>query len=203
MNGRNLHDLYPLPYNEETIAHVAERVARVQDVLKRRILLENVSSYLTYSHSEMEEWEFLSEIARRADCGLLLDINNVYVSSVNHGFDAEEFLNGVPVERVAQFHLAGHTKSELPDGRSVLIDPHDHDVCPEVWALYAKALHRFGAASTMIERDANIPDYATLEAELHQAREIASRVLESNQSEDQHDQVQRWDSIGHRDAPAP
>ncbi|MBI3558426.1 MAG: DUF692 domain-containing protein [Deltaproteobacteria bacterium] len=195
VNGQNLHDLMPLPYTEESIAHVVERVKRVQDVLKRRILLENVSSYLTYKHSEMEEWEFLTEISTRADCGLLLDINNIYVSSINHGFDPARFLDGVPVHRVGQFHLAGHSSREA-DAESdfgpkflpkFLIDTHDHPVCPEVWALYAQALRRFGSVSTMIERDANIPALEVLEAELAHAREIAEHHYENSPSELRHD----------------
>ncbi|MBI3542336.1 MAG: DUF692 domain-containing protein [Deltaproteobacteria bacterium] len=171
--GQNLHDLLPLPYTREAADHVVERVQRVQDKLKRRILLENVSSYLTFEHSEMEEWEFLTEIATRADCGLLLDVNNVYVSAINHGFDPLAYLDGVPAERVGQFHLAGHSTNDTGQGL-FLIDTHDHPVCDEVWSLYGEALKRFGLAPTMIEWDANIPDYARLEAELGKAREIAA-----------------------------
>jgi uncharacterized protein len=131
-------------------------------------VLENVSTYVTFAADEMSEWEFLREIAERADCRLLLDINNVYVSSVNHGFDPLAYLRGVPVDRVQQFHLAGH--SNLGD---YLIDTHDEPVCEAVWQLYAEAVARFGAVSTMIERDDKIPDLPVLLAELEQARAIA------------------------------
>jgi uncharacterized protein (UPF0276 family) len=177
VNGENLHDLLPLPYTEEAIRHVAARVSKVQDVLGRRIMLENVSSYLTYAHSEMEEWDFLAEIARRADCGILLDVNNVYVSAVNHGFDPITFLEGIPLERVGQFHLAGHSTNELENGRKFLVDTHDHPVCDEVWELLERAVERFGPVPTMIERDANIPALAELENELSVAERIRSRAL--------------------------
>ena len=166
--GVNLHDLMPLPFTEETISHVVSRVHAVQDVLKRRLVLENVSTYVSFAADEMTEWEFLREIAERADCGLLLDVNNVYVSSVNHGFDPLAYLRGVPVERVQQFHLAGHQSQG-----DYLIDTHDEPVCEEVWQLYAAAVARFGAVSTMIERDDNIPDLPVLLAELERARAIA------------------------------
>jgi uncharacterized protein len=167
-NGYNLHDLMPLPYTEEAIAHVTERVARVQDHLGRRILLENVSSYVTYRASGMSEWEFLSEIARRADCLILLDINNIYVSSFNHEFDPVDYLEGIPVDRVQQFHLAGHYNAG-----DYIIDTHDAPVIDPVWDLYARAVRRFGRVSTMIERDDNIPPLDELLAELAIAREIA------------------------------
>jgi uncharacterized protein len=168
VEGVNLHDLMPLPFTEETVRHVVSRVHAVQDILGRRLVLENVSTYVTFAADEMSEWEFLREIAERADCRLLLDINNVYVSSVNHGFDPLAYLRGVPVDRVQQFHLAGH--SNLGD---YLIDTHDEPVCEAVWQLYAEAVARFGAVSTMIERDDKIPDLPVLLAELEQARAIA------------------------------
>jgi len=170
--GRNLHDLMPLPYNEEAIHHVAERVRQVQDFLGRRILLENVSSYLTYRHSQMSEWEFYTAVVEEADCLMLLDVNNIHVSAVNHGFDPHEYLNGVPVERVWQFHLAGHT-----DYGNFIIDTHDQPIVEPVWALYAHALDRFGAVSTMIERDDNMPPFDELLAELAEARAIGEDKL--------------------------
>jgi hypothetical protein len=170
--GLNLHDLLPLPYTEEALAHVAGRVARVQDFLGRRILLENVSSYITYTLSTVPEWEFLSAVAERADCLILLDVNNVYVSARNHGFDPLEYLDGVPAERVWQFHLAGH----LDRGEYVL-DTHDHPVVEAVWQLYAEAVRRFGRVSTLIERDDNIPPLADLVAELDRARSVAQPIL--------------------------
>ncbi|MEE9343627.1 MAG: DUF692 domain-containing protein [Gammaproteobacteria bacterium] len=164
----NSHDLLPLPYNKETLRHVIERVKRVQDFLGRQILLENVSSYLTYKESELTEWEFLAEIANEADCLILLDINNIYVSARNHGFLADDYIQGIPVSRVRQFHLAGHT-----DCGDYLIDTHDHPIVDPVWALYAVALKRFGAVSTMIERDDNIPEFEELFDELIRAKKIA------------------------------
>jgi uncharacterized protein len=175
--GQQLHDLLPLPYTEEAVAHVAERVSRIQDRLGRRILVENVSSYLEYSHSEMSEWEFLRELCRRSDCGLLLDVNNVYVSSVNHGFDPLEFLEQIPVSRVGQIHLAGHSRHVSASGESYLIDTHDHPVCDEVWELYAQAVKRFGAVNAMIERDDRIPSFGELHEELMKAKTIQERVL--------------------------
>ncbi|MGA2399848.1 MAG: DUF692 domain-containing protein [Steroidobacteraceae bacterium] len=169
VEGRNVHDLLPLPYTEEALACVVARVSEVQDLLGRQILLENVSSYLTYRSSEMAEWEFLGEVARRADCAILLDINNIYVSAVNHGFDALRYLRAVPKERVRQFHLAGH--SDMGDH---LIDTHDHPIVAPVWNLYREALAHFGPVPTMIERDDNIPPLAELVAELDVARAIAS-----------------------------
>lgn len=170
--GRNLHDLLPLPYDEETLAHVVERVQRVQDFLGRRILLENVLSYLTYKRSDMTEWDFLRAVAERADCLILLDVNNIYVSSVNHGFDPIEYLDAVPGERVQQIHLAGHRNLDTH-----IIDTHDEPVVDPVWDLYAEALRRFGAVSTMIERDDNIPPFADLASELDHARTIAAEAL--------------------------
>jgi uncharacterized protein len=170
--GRNTHDLLPLPYTEEALEHVAARVRAVQDVLGRRILLENVSSYVEFSDSQLSEWEFLSEIATRADCLILLDVNNIYVSSVNHGFDPHDYLAGVPAARIQQIHLAGHENHG-----EYLIDTHDHPVPDPVWELYAHALRRFGSVSTMIERDAHIPPLAELCAELEQARALAVRTL--------------------------
>jgi uncharacterized protein (UPF0276 family) len=158
------------------VAHVAARVRQAQDFLGRRIVLENLSSYVTYRESAMTEWEFLSAVAESADCLILLDINNIYVSSINHGFDPLEYLAGVPAERVWQFHLAGHTTSE--SGR-ILIDTHDQPVPLSVWELYAEAVRRFGAVSTMIERDDNIPELAELLAELDQARAISGPILEA------------------------
>ena len=170
--GRNMHDLLPLPYTEEALANVVERVRTVQDVLGRRILLENVSSYVTYRDSQVTEWEFLSEIARRADCLILLDVNNIYVSSVNHEFDPLDYLNAIPVDRVQQIHLAGHENHG-----DYLIDTHDHPVPDPVWELYSAALRRFGSVSTMIERDANIPPLEELCDELDAARQLAERTL--------------------------
>jgi hypothetical protein len=170
--GRNLHDLMPLPYTEEALKNVVDRVRAVQDILDRRILLENVSSYVTYRDSQVTEWEFLREIAERADCHILLDVNNIYVSSVNHEFDPLDYLNSIPVYRVQQIHLAGHENHG-----DYLIDTHDHPVPDPVWELYGAAVRRFGGVSTMIERDANIPPLEELCAELDSARQLAERTL--------------------------
>ena len=171
VSGQNAHDLLPLPYTEETIDHVAARVRTVQDFLERPFVLENVSSYLTYRDSQIPEWECLAEIARRADCYLLLDVNNVYVSAFNHGFDPLEFLRGVPVDRVVQFHLAGHT-----DNGTHLLDTHDHPIGDPVWQLYREAVRRFGPLSTLIERDDRIPELAEVVAEADAARRIQREI---------------------------
>ncbi len=172
IHGVNSHDLLPLPYTEETINHVAERVRTVQDFLGRRILLENVSSYLSYKDSTMDEWTFLNAVAEQADCLVLLDINNIYVSARNHHFDPVTYLNKIEPKRVQQFHLAGHS-----DYGDYVIDTHDQDVPDNVWDLYGTALERFGAVSTMIERDGNIPEFSGLEQELNIARDIAIKTL--------------------------
>ena len=172
VHGVNLHDLMPVPYTEEALDHVAGRISEVQEYLGRRLVIENVSSYIEYACSEMSEWDFVAEIARRADCWLLLDVNNVFVSGTNHAFDTNAFLDAIPAERVVQFHLAGHS-----EGQTCLIDTHDQPVCEEVWSLYAKALERFGPVSTMIERDDNIPPLSELLDELAHARGVANSVL--------------------------
>lgn len=171
LNGTNMHDLLPLPYTEEAIAHVAGRVAQVQDILGRQILLENVSSYVTYKESTLSEWEFFSAVAKRADCLMLLDVNNIYVSSFNHEFDPLEYLNAIPAERVRQVHIAGHRNYG-----DYIVDTHDEPVIDPVWDLYREALRRLGPVSTMIERDDNIPPLAELLAELEHARRIAAAV---------------------------
>jgi uncharacterized protein (UPF0276 family) len=168
VNGINLHDLLPLPYTDEALRHVARRVRQVQDFLGQRMLLENVSSYVSFSHSHMQEWEFLAHLAEEADCELLLDINNIYVSHINHEFDALEFLRGIPADRVRQMHLAGHTRQG-----ACLIDTHDQPVPQAVWDLYSTAARMFPNVSTMIERDGNIPALAELVTELDRARQIA------------------------------
>ena len=172
VGGHNAHDLLPLPYTEEALAHVADRVRRVQDRLKRRIALENVSSYVSYRLSTMPEWEFLARLAEKADCGILLDVNNVYVSSVNHRFDPRAYLAAIPVERVFQFHLAGYShEGEL------LVDTHDHPVSDPVWELYDEAVARFGPVSTLVEWDDHIPPFEELEAQRNEASERQSRIL--------------------------
>ena len=173
VDGRNLHDLLPLPYTEEALRHVAARVMKVQDLLGRRLVLENVSSYVSWAADEMAEWEFIAELTRRADCELLLDVNNVYVSAMNHGFDPHAFIDAMPADRVRQIHLAGHETND--DG--FLVDTHDHAVCEDVWALYRHAIKRLGPVPTMIERDDRIPPLAELVAELGRARHEAAAAL--------------------------
>jgi uncharacterized protein (UPF0276 family) len=172
--GRNAHDLLPLPYSEEALRLVVRHVGEVQDTLGQRILLENVSSYLEYRSSDMSEWAFLRRVAEEADCLLLLDVNNIYVSSINHGYDAQEFLRHLPRERVQQIHLAGHS-----DHGDYIVDTHDHPVAEPVWALYREACLLFGEVAAMIERDDHIPDLAELVMELDRARAIAAEVLQS------------------------
>ena len=171
-NGVNSHDLLPLPYTEDAINHVADRIKQVQDHIGQQMLIENVSSYLTYKESGMTEWEFYNEVCQRADCFMLLDINNIYVSARNHQFDANDYLNAIDPKRVRQIHLAGHT-----DYGDYVIDTHDHDVCDPVWDLYRNAVKRFGAVSTMIERDDDIPAFSVLNKELDIAREIATQEI--------------------------
>lgn len=175
VHGVNLHDLLPVPYTEEALTHISNRISQVQDFLGRRIAIENVSSYIEFKESEMSEWEFVAELANRADCWLLLDVNNVFVSGENHEFDGSEFIQAIPKERVVQFHLAGHS-----EGETCLIDTHDQPVCDEVFELYGKAISHFGPISTMIERDDNIPPLAELLSELNRAREIATDVLSTS-----------------------
>ena len=171
IDGRFAHDLLPLPYIEEAVKHVAARIRDVQDRLGRRILVENVSSYLTYSISSMPEWAFLTAVAEEADCGILLDVNNIYVSAVNHGFSPLEYLSGIPAGRVGQIHLAGHSSSG-----DLLIDTHDHPVPTPVWGLYREAVRRFGPVSTLVEWDDRIPSFEELLAEANRAREIEGEV---------------------------
>jgi uncharacterized protein (UPF0276 family) len=173
VGGHHAHDLLPLPYTEEALAHVVGRLVAVQDRLGRRILVENVSSYLTYAHSTMPEWEFLAALAEGADCGLLLDVNNVYVSATNHGFSPDEYLAGLPADRVGQIHLAGHT--DLGTHR---LDTHDGPVIEPVWRLYREAVRRFGRISTLVEWDDHIPALEVVCAEAERARAAEAEVLE-------------------------
>ena len=169
--GKNLHDLMPLPFTEETVAHVAARVREVQDFLGRQILLENASSYVAYKQSTMSEWEFISAVCEAADCFLLLDINNIFVSAFNHGFETLDFINGIAAKRVKQFHLAGHHNYG-----DYIIDTHDAPVIDPVWSLYEDAVRRFGPKPAMIERDDAIPPLADLLAELDLARKIVYNI---------------------------
>jgi len=172
VDGRNLHDLLPLPYTAETVRHVVSRIRTVQDFLERPIVIENVSSYLAFRASTMTEWEFLATIADEADCGILLDINNIFVSAFNHRFDAIAYIDAIPIDRVVQFHLAGHA-----DHGTYLLDTHDHPVRDEVWALYEHAVKRFGPVSALIEWDDNIPPFEVLIETANRARDIHRRAL--------------------------
>ncbi len=173
INAHNSHDLLPLPYDAPALDCVVGNIGRVQDYLGRRILIENPSSYVTFRSSDRSEWDFLAEMAARADCLLLLDVNNIYVSARNHGFDPQDYLAGLPADRIQQIHLAGH--SDMGD---YVIDTHDADVCDAVWELYGDAVRMFGPVATMIERDDHIPPLAEVIAELDCARALAARVLE-------------------------
>lgn len=171
IEGFNSHDLLPLPYTGEALDLVCTNIAQAQDALGRAMLIENPSSYLCFAQSEMSEWEFLSEMSARTGCFLLLDVNNIYVSAANHGFDPLAYLEGIPADRVRQIHLAGHSK-----GRDLLIDTHDQAVCSSVWSLYQQACRLIGPVATMIERDDNIPPLEDLLIELTIARDLAGVV---------------------------
>jgi uncharacterized protein (UPF0276 family) len=172
IDGHNLHDLLPLPYTDEAVSHAARRIREIQDILGRHILIENVSSYMAYTHSVLTEWEFLKAVAEESDCGILLDINNIFVSAFNHDFSPELYIDSIPSERVIQFHLAGHQ-----DHGRYLIDTHDHPIRAEVWTLYERAVRRFGAVSTLIEWDDNIPEFSSLQADAEESRRRCQAVF--------------------------
>lgn len=171
VHGVNLHDLLPFPYTSEALDHIVNRVNKVQDFLEAPLALENVSTYVSFEQSEMTEWDFIKELTIRTGCWLLLDINNVFVSSFNHEFDAREFIDGIPSDRVVQFHMAGHS-----DHETYIVDTHDAPIRDEVWDLYRHALKRFGPVSTIIERDDNIPPLADMLPELEKIRRIGCEV---------------------------
>ena len=177
VHGINLHDLLPLPFTCETIDHVASRIMQVQDYLGRQILIENASTYTAFTADEMTEWEFLSEIVEKADCHILFDVNNIYVSGFNHGFDPLDYLEHVPSSRIKQIHLAGHTHNG-----DHIIDTHDHPVPDPVWELYGKTIRQIGSVPTMIERDDNIPPFEELVAELQQARALSKAALKPQEA---------------------
>ncbi len=177
IGGRYLNDLLPLPYTEEALRHVAGRIRQVQDFLGRQILIENISGYLQYKHSTIPEWEFIAAAAKAAGCGVLLDVNNIYVSAMNQGFNAEHYLRAIPVESVREIHLAGFAVNRYPDG-DVLIDHHGSPVSEPVWTLYRQALARFGRVPTLIEWDTDIPTLPVLLQQAHQAQ----RMLEANRA---------------------
>jgi uncharacterized protein (UPF0276 family) len=171
VGGTFANDLLPLPYTEEALRHVSAKIAQAQDLLGRRILIENVSSYLEFSCSRIPEWEFLAAVATTSGCGILLDLNNIYVSACNHGFDAQAYLEAMPRNAVEELHLAGHTPV-IHGGRELLIDTHSAPVCADVWELYRAALARFGEVPTLIEWDADLPPLATLVTEADKANSI-------------------------------
>ncbi len=173
---RYFNDLLPMPYTEEALAHVVFRVCQVQEHLGRQILVENVSTYLEFEHSTIPEWEFVAEVAQQSGCGVLLDVNNVYVNAVNHGFDPQTFLRGIPLGAVGEMHLAGHTVNHLDDGKRILIDTHNDLVCDPVWELFRVAVARFGRAPTLIEWDTDLPELDVL---LNEAA-IAQMILEQS-----------------------
>lgn len=173
--NENFHDLLPLPYTEEVLEHVANKILQVQDILGRRILMENPSTYLQFIQSEMSEVEFLNLLVKKADCGILLDINNVYVSSKNHNFNALDYLKAIPKERVCQIHLAGHT-----DKGTHLVDTHDAPICDDVWDLYRWSVGHFGNRSVMLERDDNIPEWDEVQNEVLKIAEIRKQENEKS-----------------------
>lgn len=177
--GKNAHDLLPIPYNEQTLQHLVERVRTVQDILERPLVLENPSTYVTFRHSTMQEWDFLKYLVEETGCYLLLDVNNVYVSSVNHDFDPAEYIRALPHGQIAQFHLAGHTNCGTH-----CIDTHDGKVIDPVWDLYRLAYELSGGASTLLEWDANIPPFPVVHAEVLKAKEILSGKYGISQSAD-------------------
>jgi len=167
VDGRYTHDLLPMPYTWEAVDLTAQRIRKVQDFLEIPVVVENVSSYAEYHVSEMTEWEFLNEVVERADCGILLDVNNIYVSSENHNFDPFTYVNAVPAERIAQIHIAGHSKFE-----KYILDTHDHPVLEPVWQLYARTIERAGPTATLLEWDDNIPTFEEVHAEALKANKF-------------------------------
>jgi uncharacterized protein (UPF0276 family) len=170
--GRNVHDLLPMPYTEEALRHTAARVREVSEVLERPLVLENPSSYVEFTDSSMTEWEFLSRLCDESDCGLLLDVNNVYVSSFNHGFDPRAYIDAVPADRVVQYHLAGHTHKGTH-----IVDTHSDHAIQEVWDLYARSCRRTGNVATLYEWDEDIPAFEVVHAEALKARAPREQAL--------------------------
>jgi uncharacterized protein len=170
VDGRYTHDLLPMPYTFEAVEITADKIRQVQDYIEVPVAVENVSSYAEYHVSEMTEWEFLTEVVENADCGILLDVNNIYVSSQNHSFDPFAYVNAIPAERVAQIHIAGHSKYE-----KYILDTHDHPVIDPVWALYARAIERCGPTATLLEWDDKIPSFDEVHAEALKANRYLTR----------------------------
>ncbi|HIO97485.1 MAG TPA: DUF692 domain-containing protein [Leucothrix sp.] len=181
VDGVNAHDLLPLPMTDEAIRHVSNKIEQAQDFLGRQILVENASTYITYKQSNITEWDFTKAVAEESDSLILLDVNNIYVSAYNHGFDPLEYLDGIPADRVQQHHIAGHSQYD-----GYIIDTHDHDVVQGVWDLYAEAIKRYGEVSVMIERDDNIPELPDLLAELKIARDVFTKNFVRDNNEANH-----------------
>jgi uncharacterized protein (UPF0276 family) len=177
LSGAHFAELLPLPYTEESLALVCRHVDIAQHRLGMRLLIENPSSYLRFRHSTIPEWEFMAEVAKRTGCGILCDVNNVFVSACNHGFDARLYLRSLPAERIGEIHLAGHTRRTLEDGRCIRIDDHGSRVCGEVWELYALALALFGRVPTLVEWDNSLPPLGVLLEEAAHAQRILDMDL--------------------------
>ena len=175
INGKHLHDLLPLPYTDESLEIISQHVIEAQDYLGRQILVENPSSYLCFNDNDYTEWEFITELLKRSGAGLLLDINNVYVSCCNHGWSTQAYLDNIPTELVQEIHLAGHSKSEY-EGQAVLIDTHSDVVCDEVWQLFSKFIENHGPRATLIEWDEEIPEFAVLYNEAQKAENILHKA---------------------------
>lgn len=171
VDGTYSHDLLPMPYTFEAVLHTASRIRAVQDYLEIPVCVENVSSYAEFHASQMTEWQFLTEVSERADCGILLDVNNIYVSASNHGFDPYNYLNNIPLERVAQIHVAGHTKME-----NYLLDTHEGPVIDEVWQLYAHVINQIGSTNTLLEWDTNVPAFETVHREARKAHNFINTL---------------------------
>ena len=173
----HLNDLLPVPYTEEALDHMAERITQAQDFLGRQILIENVSSYMEFKDSTIPEWEFLAAVSARSGCGILLDVNNIYVSANNHGFQATDYIDAIPADKVGEIHLAGHS-TQVYEDRAVLVDTHDAPVCDDVWALFEATLRRIGPRPTLIEWDSELPPLATLVAEAQKAQDMMDMAHE-------------------------
>ena len=176
IHGQYFNDLLPMPYTEEALHHMVQRVDQVQDFLGMQILIENVSSYLEYKASTIPEWEFISALSQRTGCGILLDVNNIFVNAMNHGFDSWQFIQSVPADAVKEIHLAGHTVKDV-DGNVIYLDTHDQLVCDAVWDLYRKSVERFGNVPALIEWDRNLPVLDVLVAEVERADNIRQSVM--------------------------
>ena len=176
-HGTHFNDLFPMPYTHEALDHMVSRVQYIQEYLGRQILIENVSSYLQFDCSEIPEWEFLKQLAAKSGCGILLDVNNIFVNACNHGFDGETFINAIPNAYVQEIHLAGHTVKQI-DGNIILIDTHNQPVTDKVWSLYKTAIKRFGKTSTLIEWDTDLPALSELIYEAHIADNLLNSVIQ-------------------------